>query len=309
MPITLPRLVLVLGALGFLGLGAYFLQPSFQSLSLQIVLWQRELHRALTLAITEFSALSDTATWATLLGISFGYGVFHAAGPGHGKAVIAAYLASHDSSSKRTALWMSFASSLVQGITAIILVSILIIGLGWVTRQAMGSVYWVEQASFAMVTLLGGWLCVRAIKRLRQPTDSAHCCGGHHSSINSIKANDWRAALGVILSVGVRPCSGAVLLLGAALLLGEFVVGVVAVLVMSLGTAITVSALALLSVYAREWAERWAITPNPRQRQIGGWLALIGGLMIMLLGISLLAASGGQPMTSPLISTPPLRPI
>lgn len=308
MPITLPRLVLIVAGLAFLGMGAYFLQPSLQSLSLQIVLWQRELHRALTLAITEFSALSDTATWATLLGISFGYGVFHAAGPGHGKAVIAAYLASQDSSSKRIAIGMSFASSLVQGVTAIILVSVLIIGLGWVTRQAMGSVYWVEQASFAMVTLLGGWLCLRAIKRLRQPQGNHHCCG-HHVGINTIKANDWRAAIGVILSVGIRPCSGAVLLLGAALLLGEFIVGIVAVLVMSLGTGITVSALALLSVYAREWAERWAITPNPRQRHIGGWLALIGGLVIMLLGISLLAASGGQPITSPLISTPPLRPI
>ncbi|MBS3785519.1 MAG: nickel/cobalt transporter [Gammaproteobacteria bacterium] len=280
-----------------LGVAAYFLQPVFQSFSLQIVLWQRELHRALTLGFSD---------WATLLTISFAYGVFHAAGPGHGKAVIATYLASHDSTSRRTAVWMSAASSLVQGLSAIMLVTILILGLGWVTRQAMGSVYWVEQASFTMVTLLGGWLCWRAIKRLRQP-DRHHCCDGHAHSSPETAPNDWRSAAGVIFSVGIRPCSGAVLMLGAGLLLGQFALGVAGVLVMSLGTALTVSALAILSVYAREWAQRWAVSSDNTQHPVGGWIALIGGLVIMLLGISLLIASGSQPITSPLLNTPPLR--
>lgn len=283
-----------MGAIVALGLAAYFLQPAFQSLSLQIVLWQRELHRALTLAISD---------WVALLSISFAYGVFHAAGPGHGKAVITTYLASHDNTTRRTAVWMSAASALVQGLTAIIVVTVLVVGLGWVTRQAMGSVYWVEQVSFAMVTLLGGWLCLRAIKRLRKP-DTHHCCSSHD---NEQVPTDWRSAFGVIVSVGIRPCTGAVLMLGAALLLGKFMLGVAAVLVMSLGTALTVSVLAILSVYARDWAQRWAVSPDGKSHQLGGWIALIGGVIIMLLGVSLLLASGSQPVTSPLLNTPPLR--
>lgn len=297
MSVAARRRLIGLSMLIALGLAGYVLQPAFQSLSLQIVLWQRELHRALTLGFSD---------WVTLLSISFAYGVFHAAGPGHGKAVIATYLASHDNTSRRTAIWISAASSLVQGLTAITLVTVLIIGLGWVTRQAMGSVYWVEQASFAMVTLVGGWLCWRAIKRLRQP-EGRHCCHGHGHASPHKPPTDWRSAAAVIFSVGIRPCSGAVLMLGAGLLLGQFALGVAGVLVMSIGTALTVSALAILSVYAREWAQRWAVSSDSTQHPIGGWIALIGGLIIMLLGISLLIASGSQPVTSPLLNTPPLR--
>ncbi|MCP1328263.1 nickel/cobalt transporter, partial [Halomonas sp. 707D4] len=260
----------MLGVVLFAALG-YFLYTHFQGASLQILVWQRELHRALTLAITELARTPSSAAWLSLLGISFGYGVFHAAGPGHGKAVLATYLASHGGATKR-ALGLSFAASLLQGVTAIAMVGVLVIGLGFVTRRAMGQVVWVEQASFLLVALLGAWLCVRALRmlwRLYRPApvpaftplspgadersplaprahshshshDHAHahshihthahghhCCGGAHH-VEPDQALDWRTALMTVVAIGLRPCSGAVLLLGAAGLLGQFMVGVTA---------------------------------------------------------------------------------
>ena len=96
MPVALRRLLWLAGAL-LLALLAWqlVLQEALQGLSLQLVAWQREFHRALTLAISEFSGTPSSAAWWGLLGISFGYGVFHAAGPGHGKAVLATYLVTH----------------------------------------------------------------------------------------------------------------------------------------------------------------------------------------------------------------------
>ncbi|MDN3521248.1 nickel/cobalt transporter [Halomonas ramblicola] len=309
MPLTARRLALCGVALLLALLAWPLLQEAFQALSLRLIGWQRDFHRDLTLAIQAFSATPSPAAWATLLGISFGYGVFHAAGPGHGKAVLATYLVSQGGA-RRRALVLSCAASLLQGAVAIGLVTVLVFGLGWLTRQAMGSVAWVEQASFAMVTLLGAWLCGRALRRLRRaPADHhAHhdgCCAGHHH-VDPRQTGDWRSALATVVAIGLRPCSGAVLLLGAAALLGHFAVGMAAVLVMSLGTALTVSALALASVHARGWAERRLVRQVDGGRLLG-WAALAGGLAIVALGVSLILGGATQPGGAPLLGEPPPR--
>ncbi|MEL7613168.1 nickel/cobalt transporter [Vreelandella titanicae] len=314
-------------------------QGGFQSVSYQLLGWQRDLHRSLTLAITELSRTPTMATWVSLLGISFAYGVFHAAGPGHGKAVLATYLASHGGAVKR-ALGLSFAASLLQGVTAIALVVVLVYGLGWITRQAMGSVAWVEQVSFLLVAALGAWLCWRAVKQLRrayQPEraahshspghehnqdhehnpnhehshghDHSHCCGGAHH-IEPHQTLDWRTAMMTVGAIGMRPCSGAVLMLGAASLLGQFEVGVASVVAMSIGTGITVSALALASIFARGWAQRRLSKQQYSQRSVQkatGWVALAGGALIVVIGISLSVAGVAQPASGPLLNEPPAR--
>ncbi|UYO75525.1 nickel/cobalt transporter [Halomonas qinghailakensis] len=321
MPLT--RQQLLWGALTVFGalLLVVIVQANLQGVSLQLLAWQRDLHRTLTLAITELSRTPSATTWLTLLGVSFAYGVFHAAGPGHGKAVLATYLASHGGATRR-ALGLSFAAALLQGITAIAMVAVLVHGLGWLTRQAMGSVAWVEQASFMLVALLGGWLCWRAIKQLRHAYsahashaaehshshDHSHCCGGAHH-IEPQQALDWRTALMTVGAIGMRPCTGAVLMLGAASLLGQFYVGVASVLAMSLGTGITVSVLALASILARGWAAKRLQQQSSRQvvEKAAGWAALTGGALIVALGISLSMAGAAQPASGPLLSEPPSR--
>ncbi len=353
MPVTFKRLLWLAGTL-LLTLLAWqlVLQEALQSLSFQLVAWQRDFHRALTMAISEFSGTPSSTAWWGLLGISFGYGVFHAAGPGHGKAVLATYLVTQGGA-RRRALGLSFAASLLQGLVAIALVVVLVHGLGWLTRQAMGSVVWVEQASFIMVALLGLWLCLRAVRQLRrrpalaghahavdshafhahghesshgegrQHHDHRHghqhghqhdhqhghdCCGGQHH-VDPAQAADWRTALATVVAIGIRPCSGAVLLLGAATLLGHFLVGVAAVLVMSLGTALTVSALALASVYARDWAER-RLARQERAARAGRllhWASLAGGIAILALGVSLSVTGASQPSGVPLLGDPASR--
>lgn len=320
-------------------------QGGLQSVSYQLLGWQRDLHRSLTLAITELSRTPTLSTWISLLSVSFAYGVFHAAGPGHGKAVLATYLATHGGAVKR-ALGLSFAASLLQGVTAIALVVVLVYGLGWITRQAMGSVAWVEQASFLLVAALGLWLCWRAFKQLRRayhseravhshsPSsspvhdryldhehlsdhqdshahhhDHGHCCGGAHH-IEPQQALDWRTAMITVGAIGMRPCSGAVLMLGAASLLGQLEVGIASVLAMSLGTGITVSALAMASILARGWAQRRLAKQQHSHlslQKATGWLALTGGAMIVMLGISLSVAGVAKPASGPLLNEPPAR--
>lgn len=290
---------------------------SGQGFGLQLVAWQRDLHRALTEAVATLDAVPSATAWLSLLGLSFGYGVFHAAGPGHGKAVLSTYLLSQGGALRR-ALLLSCLASLLQALVAIGLVTVLVHGLGWLTRQAMGSVVWLEQASYLLVALLGLWLCWRALAHSHRATQGAapehdhdhahdpHACDcAHH--LTPRQAKDWRGALAVVASIGMRPCSGSVLLVGAASLLGHYWAGVLAVLAMAAGTALTVSALALASVMAREWAERRlqrAFRWQGLQRGVR-WVGFAGGLLILLLGLSLFVAGLQAPADLPLFDMAP----
>ena len=63
-----------------------------------------------------------SAAWS-LMGVSFLYGIFHAAGPGHGKAVISSYLVANEETWKRGVV-LSFVSALVQALVAVVVVGI-----------------------------------------------------------------------------------------------------------------------------------------------------------------------------------------
>lgn len=132
------------------------------------------------------------------------------------------------------------------------------------------------------------------------------CCIGHDSSIAS-KA-PWLATvatgrpqptwlrhlLATALSIGIRPCSGAILVLIPAFTMELPIVGIGAVMAMSVGTGVTVSALAVASVYARRSALVLAdLFTDDRGRMALAFdlLAIAGGLLIVFFGLTLLQTS------------------
>lgn len=317
---------------------------------------QRDLHRRLTMALHQLDDAPTIRTAAALIIASFLYGIFHAAGPGHGKAVISTYLLTNRQSLGR-GIWLSTAASLLQGVTAIVAVVLLIGVLGWLARDTMGQVRNLELASFLLVALLGLWLIgrgLRALWRLRRearrpqppaaPTigtlasqtnqepiktagsftrvsdsgsgatsgallrvrphgqghsHSADCgCGTPHH-VDPNQRGPWFAT---VFAVGIRPCSGAVLVMAVSYLLGIWMAGIAAVLAMSLGTAITVSILAILAVQARDWTRR-ALRPTRLAglRYAGPLVGMVGGTVIFLIGWTLFQGTlAVQPMRHPL---------
>ncbi|WP_019567973.1 nickel/cobalt transporter [Thioalkalivibrio sp. ALMg13-2] len=276
---------------------------------------QRQLHRSLTEGLHALRDGPTTQTAGALILVSLLYGIFHAAGPGHGKAVISAYLLTQPQNLRRGIL-LSTASALAQGVTAIALVGVLIGLFGWLARDTLGQVRTLEIASFALVAVLGLWLMVRALRhawRLHRAhraqahdhdhnhahEHDAHCgCGTPHHVDPNQRGTWW----GTVLAVGIRPCSGAVLIMAVSTALGLAWAGVAAVLAMSLGTAATVSVLATLAVSARDWTRRWlGPTRMGRLTYIGPSLGLAGGGVIALIGLSLvLGAIAYQPVAHPL---------
>lgn len=258
------------------------------------------------------------AVW-TLLAISFAYGIFHAAGPGHGKAVISSYMIASEDTARR-GIVLSFVAALLQSLVAIAIVSIGAWLLNATARTLCGTQRTIEIASYALIAVFGARLVwtkgrglVRAVRSAAVasipsptlapallpmaeavPQPVSHHVGGHaaphahhdrdhprhlHAHVHAddepghvhdehcghshgptpdqlAGPGGWRRGFGAIIAVGLRPCSGAILVLVFALAQGLFWAGIAATLLMGLGTGITVACIAILAVSAKGVARR-----------------------------------------------------
>ena len=279
--------------------------PALDGIAGFILAKQAEFYRALAGMIR--AAKADGSASLGLLGLSFAYGIFHAAGPGHGKAVISSYLVANEETWRR-GIVLSFASALLQAFVAVAIVGIAAVLLGATAKMMGDTVRVIETASYALIMAVGArllWVKGRAfLGALRQTSvpamvPAAAAAGpGHHGVVVHDHAHDrgepehahehaghshgpepdelagpggWARGLSAIVAVGLRPCSGAILVLVFALAQGLFWIGVASTFVMGLGTAITVAAIATFAVGARTLAARFA-----KSREGTGGLLLRG---------------------------------
>jgi nickel/cobalt exporter len=302
--------VLVLFAAGLAAVAGLYLwqAPAINAGVSQYLLTVQSLQRGLHLSLSDaLRAIQTDGFGASLMlvALSFFYGVFHAAGPGHGKVVISTYLLSHESQLRRGVI-LSFAAALVQGLTAIVLVSSAVWLLDLSMRQTRGMVNDVEVVSFALITLVGLLIIGTRLRRLRKSpvtataTDHHHHAGAACDHSHGPSAGDLDAVLSlrtfisIILSIGIRPCSGAVIVLLLANSLDLGVAGLFAVLAMSLGTALTITLLAVLSVYLGQAARRLlTLLPDSSaaSTRIMDMIGLVGGGVIFIVGLLLLNAA------------------
>lgn len=273
---------------------------NWPQLMLKSTLWQREVNGQLS-ALLQAVAANPLRAGSALLLFSFSYGVLHALGPGHGKVVIATWLATHPSR-LRASLGVTLAASLLQGLVAIVLVSLVLWLLALPVRMLHLSAFWLEKGSYLLVSLLGVILCWRALRRLRgllrRPTirrivahhqhDATCGCGHQHlpSAQQMEEGDGLRERALLVLSMGMRPCSGAIMVLLFSKVIDVFWWGVAAVMAMSAGTSLTISGLALLVHSGRRLAQRLSVgrTPALWQRVAALTLALAGGGILIAAG-------------------------
>ncbi|RWA73002.1 nickel/cobalt transporter [Mesorhizobium sp.] len=353
--------------------------PSTSGPFAHILMWinlrQQEFYHSLAAAMKAMR--QDGSKLWLLVGLSFAYGIFHAAGPGHGKAVISSYMVANEVALKR-GIMLSFVSALLQGFTAVVVMVLAYFVLRGTAVSMTDAAWFLEISSYVLVTLFGAWLLWRKLgpsilRRLgRAPAYSlsaahaGHSHGGHshagahshasHSHTHSHSTHthaahsharshetqdhsahdhhhhdhaahdhdhaghhhhdhgpgevcetcghshapdpallsgdrfDWKTAWSAVAAVGIRPCSGALIVLSFALLNGLWMGGLLSVLAMSIGTAITVSALATLAVTAKNWAVYFAGDGRLGNR-IHSIVEIGGAAFIFLVGLLLLSAS------------------
>jgi nickel/cobalt exporter len=352
----------------------------FAHILMWINLRQQEFYHSLAAAMKAMR--QDGSKLWLLIGLSFAYGIFHAAGPGHGKAVISSYMVANEVALKRGIL-LSFVSALLQGLTAVVVMMLAYFVLRGTAVSMTDAAWFLEISSFVLVTLFGAWLLWRkagpAVLRLfgarpayslsaahaghshdghshaghaghshahahahsaqvhvlhahhdhdhgphsyhrdahdhhdhhdhaahghdhaghdhaghdHGPGEVCDTCGHSHApdpAMLSGDSFDWRTAWSAVAAVGIRPCSGALIVLSFALLNGLWLGGLLSVLAMSLGTAITVSALAILAVTAKNWAVYFAGDGRLGNR-IHSIVEIGGAAFIFVVGLLLLSAS------------------
>jgi nickel/cobalt transporter (NicO) family protein len=242
-----------------------------------------------------------------LLVLSLAYGVFHALGPGHGKAILSAYVVANRETMKNGAI-LAFVASLVQALVAIALVGVAA-GILNVTGAVLNEVTaYLELVAYALLVLLGAWLVYKhalkpilGLARSQQGDhhhnhdhhDHANCGHSHFPAPEQVAGQlSWRKAWGAILAIGLRPCSGAILVLVFALSQQFFMAGVAAALAMGLGTGITVAMLALTSLsISRVMASAGGGQQRPWGRRIGHTLQAGAALLVFFFGILLFSAA------------------
>jgi ABC-type nickel/cobalt efflux system permease component RcnA len=247
---------------------------------------QRWVQSALAGAIRQLRA-DRAGALAALLGLSFAYGVFHAAGPGHGKMLIGGY-----GMATRVRLWplamIAILSSLAQATVAVALVYAGIALFGWTRDRLIDTTDQVTApVSYAILALIGVWLMVRGWRGIRRgqgegqvaspgpdgmrahPShahahthdhDHAHGhvhdaqCGHAHlpTPAQVSRITGWRDAVALIAGVAVRPCTGALFVLILTWQMGIGAGGILAAYAMGLGTALVTVGVAAMAVWARE---------------------------------------------------------
>jgi nickel/cobalt transporter (NicO) family protein len=286
---------------------------------------QSEFYREMSATIR--AAKSDGSAVWTLLAISFAYGIFHAAGPGHGKAVISSYLVANRETARR-GIALAFASALLQALVAVVVVGICAWLLNATAKTMCGAEKAIEIASYALIAAFGArlvWTKGGGFMRALQAKPvvamaAAHDHHGHdhghhhdhghdhhHDHDHDDHAHDehcghshgptpdqlagpggWQRGFGAIFAVGLRPCSGAILVLVFALAQGLFWAGIAATFVMGLGTAITVATIAVLAVSARGLAQRLSGGSGGRGTLIMRGIEFSAAGLVLLFGIGLL---------------------
>ncbi|MBX9465939.1 MAG: nickel/cobalt transporter [Aquamicrobium sp.] len=295
---------------------------------------QQGFYRALTGALRSMRD-GGGGLWV-LVGLSFAYGVFHAAGPGHGKAVISSYMLANEVALRRGVL-LSFVSAMLQALSAIAIMGAVFLVLRGTAISMTDATRFLEIASYVLVTGFGAWLLwnkagprlrglvfgnpVRSLSSAAHAHDHQHdhadhhhhhhdhqhdhhghshahgevcsTCGHAHAPDPKLIAGEhfnWKTAWAAVVAVGLRPCTGALIVLSFAFLNGLWLGGIVSVFAMAIGTAITVSALATIAVTAKNWAVAFAGDGRAGNRVLGS-IEIAGAGFVFLLGLTLLVAA------------------
>lgn len=274
------------------------LRALWQGIVFDIQRWQNNYRREMTMLMRQMRGGAQWQTWWLLVSLGFVYGILHAAGPGHGKAVITTFLLTQPSGYKN-ALWLAVGGAVLQGISAVLWVAVTVGALQWLIRDAMSQIIWAERLSYALIIAAGIYMLAKAVRQYRGGRHHhaehhhahEHCGCGHHHAPQAQTAF-WAS----LLAIGARPCSGSILALAVAAAWQLWAVGIAMTFAISAGTAITVLSLALLTIYGREQAaKRLTLSAAAAQKGLL-MLAAIGAFLLIGLGLILLFSARPLPV-------------
>jgi nickel/cobalt transporter (NicO) family protein len=214
-------------------------------------------------------AASGQGVLLLLLLAAFGWGALHALSPGHGKAMVAAYLVGTRGRPRH---------AIALGATVTVTHTIGVFALGAVTLAL--SQYVLPEDLYPWLTLFSGLLVVTVgLGVLRSRARKAHAHSHTHAHAHGPEELGWRGLLGMGTAAGLIPCPSALVVLLAAISQHEVALGLLLITAFSLGLAATLTGLGLVVVSARKW-----IPPRLAAGRLAAVLPAASALLIVGVG-------------------------
>ncbi len=255
--------------------------------------YQRLIQQTLSTSLRDIqNGAGSTALW-TLVVVCFSYGVVHTLGPGHGKAVVVAYFL--DSARPRAWMegifagaWIAFTHTLAALLLAAALKAFSTVSL----LSALREVRNVDTFSYALILLIGFWrlwagLTGRVHEHIGHSHEHDHQ-GNDHGHDHHHRDTRQRTVAGWLLltAAGIAPCAGALVVVLLSVALGVIWAGVVGVIAIAFGMAITLAAIGMASMLAHR-----LIIGDGRAQEIGRFTAIVASLIVIATAGTLLLGS------------------
>jgi nickel/cobalt exporter len=246
-------------------------------------------------------AASGEGVLLLLLLTALGWGALHAVSPGHGKAMVAAYLVGTRGTAKH---------AVALGATVTVTHTIGVFALGVVTLALSQYVLpedlypWLTLVSGLLVVVIGAGVLRARVRRARVAradraheqhphahTHEHHSHGDNHSHSHGGRPHShgpedlsWKGLLGMGTAAGLIPCPSALVVLLAAISQHEVALGLLLITAFSLGLAGTLTVLGLVVVHARR-----LIPPRLAAGRLAAVLPAASALLIVGVGFVLTA--------------------
>jgi nickel/cobalt transporter (NicO) family protein len=240
--------------------------------------YQRRIQQSLSTSLRDIKSGSGSLALWTLVVVCFGYGVVHTLGPGHGKAVVVAYFL--DSKRPRAWIegifagsWIAFTHTLAALLLAGGLKTFAVVGLFGALREVRN----VEIVSYTLILLIGFWRLWAGISGHLH--EHAHGNDDHHHDRDHHHQHPAQRTLAgwlLLTAAGIAPCAGALVVILLSLALGVLWAGVLGVIAIALGMAITLAAIGMASMVAHR-----LIIGDGRSREIGRFTAIAASLIVI----------------------------
>lgn len=242
--------------------------------------YQRRIQQALSTSLRDIKSGSGSLALWTLASVCFGYGVVHTLGPGHGKAVVVAYFL--DSTKPRAWIegifagaWIAFTHTLAALLLAGALKLFYSVGMLGALREVRN----VEIVSYVLILLVGFWRLWAGITgRIHEHDhgDHDHDHHDHHHAHHGVSSRRTVAGWLLLTAAGIAPCAGALVVILLSAALGVLWAGVVGVIAIALGMAITLAAVGMASMVAHR-----LIIGDGRSQEIGRITTIAASLIVI----------------------------
>jgi nickel/cobalt transporter (NicO) family protein len=252
-------------------------------------------------ALTEVfgDAAAGQGVLLILLVSAFAWGALHALSPGHGKAMVAAYLVGTRGTARHAiALGGVVTATHTAGVFALGAVALLLSQ--YVLPEQLYP--WLNLASGALVLVVGTAVLRSRIRWARARRDHDHDHHHRHAHVHTHGSGtphshavperlSWRGLVAMGAAAGVIPCPSALVVLLGAIAQGEIALGMLLIVAFSAGLAATLTLLGLAVVYAGRALGR---VPVPRRLT----LALPSASAVLIIGVGLVLTVQAVPQVA-----------